>query len=354
MKKIIIVLIGLIFLSGLCVYAEEMDVTIPRENIFNSTLEEIKSASFDLKPDKIFTYIIDQFIKELKDIKILILSVFAIALTSGVLNVMENSKSVSNTSFFVCYCLMTGACAKIISICVGYGSSVINSMCDFVTKLAPILSMLLITSGYTASASAFYPVLAVTVFVVCKIVDGVIIPLIYISSVIGIVNNLSGKSQLSSFNKLIKSFSKWLLTAILTIFSGINAIYGFCTPTIDSVGMKTAKFAIGSIVPVVGGFLSDSVETVMGSARLVKNAAGTAGIISIISICAVPVIKLLAIVFILKISQALIEPLSDKRFSQMLGEVASQVTTVFALLFVVTVLFILSVAIIISSTNIAL
>lgn len=354
MKKLLIILISLFFLTAVPCFADDSYSKISGENLFNNTVDDIKDGNFSLKPDKIFSYITSTFTKEFHKSQKLILSIFAIALISGALNVMDNNKGVGDTSFFVCYSLMSIASAKIISVCVGYGSDVINKMCDFVTKLAPMLSMLLVSGGYTASASAFYPILSVTVYFICKIVETVIIPLIYISSVIAIANNLSGKSQLNNFNKLLKSFSKWLLTALLTIFSGINAIYGFCTPTIDSVGMKTAKFAISSIVPVVGGFLSDSVETVMGGAKLMKNAVGTAGIISLISICAIPIIKLFAIMAMLKISSALIEPLSDKRFSDMVGEIAEQITTIFSLLIVVTVLFILSIAIIISSTNIVI
>ena len=131
-----------------------------------------------------------------------------------------------------------------------------------------------------------------------------------------------------------------------------DAIYGFCVPTLDGVGIKTAKFAIGSIVPVVGGFLADSVETVIGSAHLIKNSVGTAGIICLVVMCAVPIIKVCAMMLILKIAAALIEPVSDKRFSDMLSEAADAVTLVFAAILIISLMFILSIAIIIATTNV--
>lgn len=151
---------------------------------------------------------------------------------------------------------------------------------------------------------------------------------------------------------MIKSLTKWLLTAALTVFSGIAAIYGFSTPPLDNIGIKTAKFAVGSIVPVVGGFLSESIETVLTGTKLMKNAVGAAGIISLIVICCIPMIKIFAILISLKITAALIEPVSDKKYADMLKEASDSVAMTLSSLLCVAVLFILSIAIIIGATNI--
>ena len=82
-----------------------------------------------------------------------------------------------------------------------------------------------------------------------------------------------------------------------------------------------------------------------------KNSVGTAGIIAILTACAVPAIKIAAVMLMLKISSALIEPLSDKRYSDMIMEAADAVTTVFGMMIAVAILFIISIAIIIGTTN---
>lgn len=355
MKKILIPVICLLVFFHTAVFAQEITTQIEGEDFFNSSVTELAKGDFSLSPGRILDYIYKILTDEFNSSKKLVMCIFIIALISGIFSVVkQGDNGANNVSFFVCYCLITIASAKLVTVSVGYGTDVIEEMSTFITKLAPLLSMLLAAGGYTSSAAVFYPVFSSSVYLISTVIEKCIVPLIYISCVIGIVNNLSGKSQLNNFNKIIKSFSKWILAAILTIFSGINAIYGFCTPSLDSLGMKTAKFAIGSIVPVVGGFLSESIETVIGSTRLMKNAVGTAGIISLIVICAVPVIKTAAIMLMLKISAAVIEPVSDKRFSDMLMEVADAVTTVFAMLIIAAVLFIISIAIIISTTNVTM
>lgn len=351
MKKSLITLFIMFMLFIPSVYAIDDYTSMNGEPLFNDTVKEIASGDLSLNPKDILNYIIDTFMYEIRSSRSLILSVFVIALISGILNSVSQDKGVSNAAFFVCFCLMSIAVTKIITITAGYGTDVINNMNTFVTKLAPMLSILLVTSGYSVSAASFYPVFSASVYFICMIAEKCIIPLIYTSCVIGILNNMSGKIHLNNFNNLIKSVSKWVLTASLTIFTGINAIYGFCAPSVDGIAMKTAKFAVGSMVPVVGGFVADSIETVISGTKLMKNSVGTAGIIILLTTCAVPIIKVTAVMITLRISSALIEPISDKRYSDMLMEASDAVTSVFAMMITVAILFIISIAIIIGTTN---
>ena len=352
MKKLIFLIVTLLLLFTTVVYANDTYTSIEGEDFFNDTVVELSTGNFSITPERIIDYILELLFLEISQSRTLIVSIFIIALLSGVLNVINNDKSkASNTAHFACFALMGVAVIKLISISIGYGTEVIEQMSTFVTKLAPILSILLVSSGYVTSASAFYPVFTSSIYLICLIIEKCIVPIIYAGCIISIANNLNNYMQLNHFGNMLKSFSKWLLTAALTIFSGINAIYGFCTPTLDNVGMKTAKFAVGSIIPLVGNFLSESIETVMTGTRLMKNAVGTAGIISLLVICAVPCIKIAAIMISIKITASLIEPISDKKYADMLNEAANGITMMFASLLCVAVLFILTIAIIIGTTN---
>ena len=350
MKRLLLLVAGFIILLSPCVFGFDEYTTIKGEDFFNDTVKNIASGELSLMPQDILESIIDTFMSEIRNSKSLILSIFLIALVSGVINSASSEEKVSDVAFFVCFCLMTIAVTKIITVTVGYGTDVINEMSTFVTKLAPMLSVLLVTSGYSVSAASFYPVFSASVYLICLIAQRCIIPLIYSSCVLGILNNMSGKIHLNNFNRLIKSVTKWILTGSLTIFTGINAIYGFCTPAVDSFAMKAAKFAVGSMVPVVGGFVADSIETVIGGARLVKNSVGTAGIIVVLVTCFIPLVKVGVIMAVLKISSALVEPIGDKRYSDMLMEASDAITAVFAMMITVSILFIISIAIIIGVT----
>jgi stage III sporulation protein AE len=52
----------------------------------------------------------------------------------------------------------------------------------------------------------------------------------------------------------------------------------------DSVGAKAAKFIAGSMIPVVGSSVGDSLKTVAGSIKYIRTGVGIGGIVIIILI----------------------------------------------------------------------
>ena len=350
MKKIFI--LTLLLFSFMSPAYAKTDFYIQGESQYNKNVSDILSGEFTLSPAKIINTALDTFMKEVKNSKKLIINIVVIAAISGTLNVLQlsfgNSAS-GEAAFFTCFTLIAILLSSLISEIVGYGAEVIKNLTDFTTKIAPVLTISLIASGKVASAGSFYPVLSGAIYVVSVIINQFIIPMVTLSAILGIVNNISKRVQLKSLTNLIKSFSKWILTGILTVFTGINAIYGFSVPVLDAVSLKALQFTVGSCVPVVGGLVSDTVETVLTGAKLMKNAVGTAGIITVITICTVPILKIGAIILMLKLAQASVEPLTDKRISDMISDIISPITTVFSMVIATSMLFIISIAIIIGA-----
>ena len=82
--------------------------------------------------------------------------------------------------------------------------------------------------------------------------------------------------------------------------------------TYDGVTMRTAKYAASSLVPMVGGMVSGTMDTMLGCALLVKNAAGLAAILLTMSVVLMPVLRLVAQMFLLRLASALAEPLPGR------------------------------------------
>lgn len=347
----ILILTLFIFLFPVNAYATDIPY-IDGQDDFNTAVSDMYSGDFSLSPEKIIKSIIDTFMSEIRENAHYLILFFIMGSISAIVTLIEfNDKSSSNAAFFACYTMCAGIALSIMTNIVEYATSIITTMSDFITKLSPILVSLLLTSGKAVSASAFHPVLGAAVYFVTLLVKKCIIPLAIYGSVLSVANNINEQIQISSFCKLITSISKWIMTATFTIFTGICGIYGFSAPALDILGAKTAKFAIGSLVPVVGRFLSDTMDTVISASSAMKNAVGGAGIFTLFMICLVPVLKIAVMLFFLRISAALIEPLTDKRISRLLSDMSEIVTLIFGMVLTVTVLFIICISIIVAATN---
>ena len=117
----------------------------------------------------------------------------------------------------------------------------------------------------------------------------------------------------------------------------------------DKFGFNVAKFAVSSYVPVLGGYLSDGLDLLTASVVLVKNALGYVGAIVLCSIVLFPIVKV--VVFSLKLTSAVCEPLGDTRTSNLLFAVSKNTNLLITALAGVAFAFFLLVMLMISSCN---
>ena len=280
---------------------------------------------------------------------ILILALLSSAI--GTLNSAFGENSAGRAAFFAFFAAVSALALACFNTALSYGTDVIFSMTDFMDKFTPVLIMSIFACCKPASAAAFEPVLSSAVYVVSLIIRECMVPLTTFSAVLSVAGNIGDKKSMSGFIKIVNSVNKWLMAFVITLFTGINTVYGFSVSSLDAISAKTIKFAVGSLVPVVGGFLSDSVDTVTTSASLIKNSAGAAGVIIICGICVVPVIKLGVMQLMLRLCAAFSEPVTDKRIPDMLWGMSEAVTAVFGTVILTAVLFAVNICIILRMTS---
>jgi stage III sporulation protein AE len=172
------------------------------------------------------------------------------------------------------------------------------------------------------------------------------------STVLAVVNNISERIQLSRLAKLMRQTVITVLGIILTLFVAIIAVQGSLGAVADGVTSKTAKFAIG-FIPVVGSYLADAADTVIGCTLIIKNAAGAAVMIGIIAICLVPILKISAIILMYKLVCAVVEPLSEKRITNCINEVANSIALVLGIVCCVAFMFLICVTAVIGAGNLS-
>ncbi len=354
MKRIIlIVTISLFFLPSVDTYALEIP-GIEGYSIFEETANQILSGEFSLNPLNVLGNIIKSLTSEMKSFSATSATILVMALLSstvGALNGAVGEKAAGQAAFFTFFTAISGLALMCFSKAIGYATEVVYSMTSFMTKLTPVIILMLFTCCKSASAAAFEPVLSASVFVAAEVIEKCLVPLITFSAVLSVAGNVGDKNSISGFVKIVKSITKWIMALVITVFTGINTVYGFTAPALDAVGAKAMKFAVGSLVPVVGGFLSDTLDTVASSATVMKNTVGVSGIVVMCIICVVPVIKIGIMQLMLKLISAIVEPITDKRICSMLWDMSEAVTAVFGIVILTAVLFLINICIILRATG---
>ncbi len=137
----------------------------------------------------------------------------------------------------------------------------------------------------------------------------------------------------------------------MTIFTGLLSIHGVASSVGDAVTIRTAKFMTGAFLPVVGGMLTDAVETVATATLILKNTVHLSGLLLLFYIVVFPLFKILALVFIYKLAAALIQPLGETTLCDCLNTMGNCLALVFAAVAIVSVMFFLAITIIAGASN---
>lgn len=261
------------------------------------------------------------------------------------------NNSTGKIAYFIQYILIVTIVIQNFSDIIVDTKSAIDSIVGMMNTLVPLLITLMLTTGSIVSANIVQPTLLFCIAFVGNFISAIIIPILLVGTSLSVVSNLSDEIKIDKLAKYFKSSIIWILGILLTIFVCLLSVEGTLSSGVDGLTAKTAKAAVSSFVPVVGKVLGDSIDTVIGCVSILKNAVGVLGIIVIIAIVAKPIIKLSLLCIIYYFTSALCEIIADKKIVKLLEQIGDTFKILLAILFAVSVLFIVGITLVIKITN---
>lgn len=283
---------------------------------------------------------------------LILLTIFSMFLQT-VQNSFEKS-TISKIAYGVVYMVLMIIALNSFHVATSYANEAIAKMIDFILAIIPLLLALIATSGGIVSAAFFHPVILFLMNVSGTFIQYIVLPLLFLAVLLSIVSTMSDNYKVTNLAQLLRNWSIGLLTLFFTIFLGVLSVQGTSTAITDGVAIRTAKFLTGNFIPVVGKMFTDATDTVINASVLLKNTVGIAGMVVLLFIVAFPAIKILMISFIYKISAAILQPLGGGPIIACLNIISKSVLYVFAALAIVSLMFFLSITVIIAAGNLTM
>ena len=283
-------------------------------------------------------------------------SILVLALLSSIIKSLENSFSskgittVTNYIVFITVVTLTLVSFRdILSLCY----TTIENIMGLVNVIIPIMISLLVLVGFPITSTALNPIFIGGIAAINIIFKKFIFVAISIAFAILVVNNLTNNIKLNRLSSFIKQINIVALGAVFTLYLGLVSIQGLYVTSFDKFTVKTAKFAVGNFIPVVGGFVSDSVDILLSSSQLIKNVFGGVGLVILVGICLIPIIRILSVILVYKVCSIAIEPVGEDNISSFLNEVANLMIIILATIIAVTIMFFVTIAILTSISAVA-
>lgn len=326
---------------------------VPKLNVMN-VIQNIISGKSIVDLNHIISEIFKTIFGEISiNIKILIQIIALSVISALLINLQKsfNDETVSQIAFIVTYMVIVILLLNSFKASMEVGKKTIDQMVNFMQALMPTLFAALVSSGSIVSAEAFNPIIAFSVEGISAVIRDYMIPVVYWISVLSLINNLNTRIQIDKYIDFIKNIVTTVIVVLPLMFLGILTVEGITSPFVDNAAIKTAKFATGKFIPMVGSVLSDTFDAILRYTVILKNSIGVVGMLTVVFITIYPLIKMFALLVILKISAAFVQPISDERIVKGIEGVANSLILLISCVVVVAVMFFISIAILLATTS---
>jgi len=348
-KYFFAVIIRIIILFPYKVYAADYnrqidslldEYNIPQEYTSNLTIENI------------YNFFIEKALDSLYEPIRLGVKLCTVIMLCATVKVLQNDTKDTNDITDTVSCLMTftillGPVTELLNII----SENLFTIKNFMTSFLPVYAGISMASGELVTSGIYSGFFLTAIIFITNFTVKIIIPAIQFYFAMIISNALSPYIKLQSLCDFYIKVVKWIMRSIVSVICFILTIQTTISQGKDTMVLKAGKALAGSAIPVIGSVLQDAVGSVYAGMEAIKGYAGAAGIIGAVSIFMPSVITLSIYWFVINIVNILCEIFGLKSVSLCVKGYINVIEITQSILFLFMVLFIFSLAIMVSLTN---
>lgn len=226
---------------------------------------------------------------------------------------LDKSSTVSKITFLISYIIIVTILANMYVGVIESYRETISILTAVMQTVTPFVMIVMVFSGGIVSSNLIQPMILFIASLVGFLINYIVIPFVTIAIVIKIVSSFSDKVRLNRLGDLFSKSGLWITSVVFTLFLSVISVKGSITTSVDNTVIKTTQTAVSNFIPVVGKFVSDSLESIMGATEVIGKTAGVIGIIVMCVVTITPIIQMLVIFLAHKVLAALAETLTDNK-----------------------------------------
>lgn len=259
---------------------------------------------------------------------------------------------VGEQGFYVTYLMIAVLLMQSFTLAYDIAEETVHYIKEIMECMLPAFYMsVILSSGFTTSQmvnTMFLWMLSL----VEKILLFVVLPGIRIHFLIVVLNQINVKDRFSKLAGLLKQGLQFLLKISVTGIIGINLMKSILLPVYDNAKYNVLQKGL-SVIP--GGASLSGLSTILvGAGVLIKNSVGLTAVVILMVLGSVPLLKIFCFYAIYRVILAVMQPVSDQRILAGLQGAADSTGILLRAAATSLVLSVLSIAIILLTTNVRL
>ncbi len=255
------------------------------EDLFSSDAEKALSAASSMtRPEYLFRVSLEALGLRLHDALSLLGSLLVILCLAALLHRWRASipGGGEGVTFFLRLCLYAFIVSRAASM-VTWLQTYFSQLSLLMTGFLPLMGTMYAMGGNIAEAATNEGILQL-VLSVCQYAVSYLSPAVFgVSLAFALLDVLGDGIQVrfSALGGLIKKWYTTFLGFVMFLLSVALSTQSILSARADSLGMKGLKYAVGQMIPVVGGAVSGTLGTVAAGIELIRGISGVCGLMLI-------------------------------------------------------------------------
>lgn len=165
--------------------------------------------------------------------------------------------------------------------CIAISSSTIKLCANFSFAFFPAFCVIVATTGGAVTSLSVNTMLLALAQGLNYITELIFIPITNCFLALGICSGIRQELNISSVIDALKKLITTMISTISAVFVSILSMKTAVASRTDALGLRSMRFAINSVVPVIGSSISEGLLSIQSYSSLIKSSVGIVGIIAI-------------------------------------------------------------------------
>lgn len=257
---------------------------------------------------------------------------------------------IGEQGFYITYLLMAIILMQSFSVLYGIAEETVCYICDLMKCMLPALYLSLTLCGGFATSQMMNSMFLMILTFMETVLLKVVLPGTRVYFLIVVLNPINQEDRFSKLAGLVKQGLQFILKGIVTLTIGMNVVKGMLVPVYENTRYQVLQKGL-SLLPG-GAALTGLSSILLGAGVLIKNSVGITLVLVLLVFAGIPILKMFIIYTIYKFIAAMVQPISDKRILSGLQGICDSTGILLRAAYTSIVLSVLSVAIVILTTNI--
>ena len=220
---------------------------------------------------------------------------------------------------------------------------------DFIYAFIPVFCVIVATSGNTVAAFSTNTLLLSLAQTLNYISKNIFVPLTNCFLSIGICAGLRSELNLKSLLAFMKKYITTGISVCAAAFVSVLSIKTAVAARADAIGLRSIRFAINSVVPVIGSAISEGLLSIQSYSSLIRSSVGVVGIIAVVLVFLPAIIEVVFWRFFLLLSSIISDVFGDKSVTLVLKAFCDAMLIMNVILILSMVTTIISIGILIAA-----